>query len=73
MASKIYDRTGVRVEKREIKFGELKIGETARKHVNDCLDNNWITMGKKTELFEKKWGELFGYSYSISTSLGTDA
>ena len=61
------------MEKRQIKFGELKIGEKARQNLMDCCDRNWITMGPKTEEFEKRWGELFGYPYNISTSSGTDA
>jgi len=61
------------MNKRHISFGDLKIGKTARQHINDCLDNNWITMGPKTELFEQEWGKLFNYPYNISTSSGTDA
>lgn len=58
---------------RTIKFGELRIGQTARQHINDCLNDNWITMGPKTELFEQEWGKLFDYPYNIATSSGTDA
>lgn len=61
------------MEKREIKFGELKIGQTARQHINDCLNDDWITMGPKTALFEQEWGKLFDYPYNIYTSSGTDA
>ena len=60
------------MEKRQIKFGELKIGDIARKNLMECCDNNWITMGEKTELFEKKWGELFDYPYNVAVSSGTD-
>ena len=61
------------MKKREIKFGELKIGHVARQHLMDCCNANWITMGPKTKEFEKQWGKLFGYLYNVSVSSGTDA
>jgi hypothetical protein len=33
-----------------IKFGEVKISELSKAHLNDCLANNHVTMGPKTKL-----------------------
>tara|TARA_R110002020_G_scaffold210252_6_gene416257 strand:+ start:1439 stop:2560 length:1122 start_codon:yes stop_codon:yes gene_type:complete len=56
-----------------INFGEIRVGETARKHILDCLERNWITSGKKVKLFEEQWGSLFNYKYNKAVSSGTDA
>ena len=56
-----------------IKFGDVRIGEVARKHINECLDNNWITEGKKVAEFEKKWADLAGASYCTIVNSGTTA
>ena len=56
-----------------IEFGELRIGETAKKHLFDVINTNWASAGPKVKLFEKSWGELFNYTYNISMSSGTDA
>lgn len=58
---------------RKIKFGELVISDIAKKHINECLDSNHITMGKKVLLFENKWKDLFGYKYTRFMSSGTTA
>lgn len=57
--------------KNKIKFGDIKINDISRQHVIDCLDNNYITLGPKTKLFEKKWAEIFGYPYSVAFNSGT--
>lgn len=56
-----------------INFGEIRIGKTAKKHILDCLDRDWITAGQKVKLFEEKWGSIFGYKYNKAVSSGTDA
>jgi len=58
---------------KRIEFGELRIGETARKHINECLDNNWVTMGPKVKLFEEKFAELMDSKYCTAMSSGTSA
>lgn len=58
---------------KRIEFGQLFIGETAKKHIQDCLDNNWISMGPKTEMLEKKFAEIMGTKYAIATSSGTSS
>jgi len=56
-----------------IKFGELKIGATARKNLNTVMDTNWASEGPMVKKFEENWNNLFEYSQSISMSSGTDA
>ena len=57
----------------KIEFGELRIGDIASQHLVDVMDSNHATAGPKVALFEKKWGELFGYKYNKAVSSGTDA
>lgn len=57
----------------KIEFGVLKIGETARRHLEEAVNNNWVTMGPKVKQFEEEWGKLFCYNHSIAVSSGTDA
>jgi len=44
-----------------------------KKHIQDCLNNNWVTMGPKTKLFEEKWAQLFNYPYTVAFNSGTSA
>lgn len=55
-----------------IEFGELVIGNTARKNLMEVCDSNWASGGPKVKEFEKNWSELFKYKRSISMSSGTD-
>lgn len=55
-----------------IEFGELVIGNTARKNLMEVCDANWASGGPKVKEFEKKWSELFKYKRSVSMSSGTD-
>lgn len=57
----------------KIEFGELRIGNIARKHLEDVVASNWASAGPKVAEFEKKWAELFGYKHSLAVSSGTDA
>ncbi|MBA7709867.1 GDP-perosamine synthase [subsurface metagenome] len=56
-----------------IAFGDLKIGDTARKYVQDALDRNWISEGTNVREFEQKFAAKFGYKHAIAASSGTDA
>lgn len=56
-----------------ISFGELKIGDTARKYISQALDSNWVSGGPLVEEFEKQWSKKFGYKHSLAMSSGTDA
>lgn len=56
-----------------IAFGDLKIGDTARKYINDALDRNWVSEGANVREFEQKFAAKFGYKHAIAASSGTDA
>lgn len=58
---------------RKIEFGEFRINESSKKHLQDCIDSNWISMGKKVSLLEGKWRGLFNYGYARAVSSGTSA
>lgn len=57
----------------KIEFGAFKISDLGKKHVLECLDNNWVTLGPKTKLFEEKFADLFGYKYCKAVNSGTSA
>ena len=56
-----------------IAFGDLRIGATARKHVQTALDKNWVSEGENVREFERQFAGKFGYRHAIATSSGTDA
>jgi dTDP-4-amino-4,6-dideoxygalactose transaminase len=56
-----------------INFGDLIIGDTARKYVQRALDKNWISEGDNVRQFEREFAALFGYKNAVATSSGTDA
>ena len=56
-----------------INFGDVKIGDTARKYINAALDKNWISEGGNVKEFEQQFAAKFGYKHAIATSSGTDA
>ena len=57
---------------KKIEFGELKIGEIARRNLMHACDTNWISGGPKVKELESKWSALFDYKKSVSMSSGTD-
>jgi len=56
-----------------INFGDIKIGDTAKKYIQKALDKNWVSEGDNVKEFEQKFARKFGYKYAIATSSGTDA
>ena len=56
-----------------VKFGDLKIGDIAKKYIQRALDENWASEGTNVEEFERKFADKFGYKHAIATSSGTDA
>lgn len=58
---------------KKIKFAEVGVGEVARKHLNECIDNNWVTNGSKVKELETKFAQLFGYKYVVGVNSGTTA
>lgn len=59
--------------KMRIEFGELRIGQTARKNLAEVCDSNWASGGVKVQQFEAEWNKLFNYGDSVAVSSGTDA
>jgi len=57
----------------QIKFGDLKIGEKAKKHLEEVIESNFISGGPKVKALEEGWGKLFDYEYNLAVSNGTDA
>lgn len=57
---------------KRIEFGELRIGEKARKNLMEVCDTNWASNGPKVKELENKWSDLFNYERSVATSSGTD-
>lgn len=56
-----------------VKFGELRIGPTAKKNLQQVIDTNWASEGPLVARFETEWSKKFGYKHSVSMSSGTDA
>jgi len=56
-----------------IDFGDLIIGETAKKYLQKAIDKNWVSEGDNVKQFEDDFAKLFGYKHAIGTSSGTDA
>ncbi|MFC2070204.1 DegT/DnrJ/EryC1/StrS family aminotransferase [Chloroflexota bacterium] len=56
-----------------ISFGDLKIGDTARKYIQRAIDKDWVSEGDNVREFERRFAGQFGYKHAIATSSGTDA
>ncbi|MFC2051138.1 DegT/DnrJ/EryC1/StrS family aminotransferase [Chloroflexota bacterium] len=56
-----------------ISFGDLVIGNSARKYIQRALDKNWVSEGENVRELEQKFAAKFGYKHAIATSSGTDA
>ena len=56
-----------------IKFGDVKIGKVAKRHIRDCLRRNWTSAGEKVKLFQEKFSNLCDYKNTIAVSSGTSA
>lgn len=47
--------------------------EKILKEIEDTLNGRWLGQGPEVNLFEKKFGEIFGYKYPIMLNSGTSA
>ena len=56
-----------------ISFGEVRIGDLARKYVSEALDANWVSSGRQVDAFESEFAKHFGYRHAMAVSSGTDA
>ncbi len=59
--------------KYRIKFGDVRLNNFSRQHVQDCLDSNWLTCGPKVAEFEKRWTKLCGTNHAVCVNSGTSA
>lgn len=48
-------------------------GEEERKAIESVLDSGFITMGKKTEEFEKRYADYIGSKYCVAVNSGSSA
>ena len=65
--------SGVSKPPYRVTFGELRIGASARRNVQDALDRNWVSEGPHVSAFESRFASHFGYAHAVATSSGTDA
>ena len=56
-----------------VSFGDLVIGDVAKKNFQRVFDKNWASEGDNVREFEAKFAAKFGYKHAIATSSGTDA
>lgn len=56
-----------------IRFGDLVIGDIAKKYLQKVIDRNWASEGDNVKEFEERFAAKFGYKHAIATSSGTDA
>lgn len=56
-----------------VNFGDLIIGDVAKKYFKKIFDKNWASEGDNVKEFEEKFAKKFGYKHAIATSSGTDA
>lgn len=56
-----------------INFGELVIGDVAKRYLQRAVDKNWASEGDNVKEFEEKFAAKFGYKHAIAVSSGTDA
>lgn len=56
-----------------IPFGNLKIGDSAKKRISEIVESGWVSEGRFVHEFEEKFAAKFGHKHAIATSSGTDA
>ncbi len=56
-----------------INFGDLVIGDIAKKYFQRVFDKNWASEGENVKEFEQKFAAKFKCKHAIATSSGTDA
>lgn len=61
------------MEKRNIPFAKVTIGESERRHLNEVLDSGWLTTGGKTLEFEKQFAEYLGAKFACAVNSCTAA
>lgn len=61
------------MNKWRVSFGDLVIGDIAKKYFQRVFDKNWASEGDNVKEFEEKFAAKFGCKHAIATSSGTDA
>ncbi|MBU4444370.1 DegT/DnrJ/EryC1/StrS family aminotransferase [bacterium] len=61
------------MNKWRVSFGDLVIGDIAKKYFQRVFDKNWASEGENVKEFEQKFAAKFGCKHAIATSSGTDA
>ncbi len=61
------------MNKWRVSFGDLVIGDIAKKYFQKVFDKNWASEGDNVKEFEGKFAAKFGCKHAIATSSGTDA
>jgi dTDP-4-amino-4,6-dideoxygalactose transaminase len=61
------------MSKWRVSFGDLVIGDIAKKYFQKVFDKNWASEGDNVKEFEQKFAAKFGCKHAIATSSGTDA
>ena len=56
-----------------VPFADIKLHPKCKDHVNDCLNSNHLTLGKKTDLLEKRWSEINKHRWTVAVNSGTSA
>ena len=56
---------------KRIEFGELRIGQNARRNLLHVCDTNWASGGPKVKDLEDRFSKLFGYNISVVMSSGS--
>lgn len=57
-----------------LNFGELRFDDEARSNVARAMQRNYIAgAGPEVEMYEKKWGTLFGHKHNVAMYSGTGA
>lgn len=56
-----------------INFGDLIIGDTAKKYLQRAIDRNWVSESINVAEFEERFAKRFNYKHAAATSSGTDA
>ncbi len=56
-----------------VSFGELRIGDVARRYLQSAVEKNWASQGENVAEFERRFAERFGYAEAVACSSGTDA
>src|SRR3990172_11142373 len=61
------------MNKWRVSFGDLVIGDLAKKYFQRVFDKNWASEGENVKEFEQKFAAKFGCKHAIAASSGTDA